>query len=51
MKMFWMLWLGLRLRSPFRLVFDGDIILLRPETLPNDDTGIVTLTVDRTFIF
>jgi len=51
MKILRMFWLGLRLRSPFRLVSDGYVNFFRQETLPNDDTGIVALTVRRDLYF
>jgi hypothetical protein len=41
----------LRLRSPFRLGSAGYVISLKRRTLPNDDTGIFTLTVRPSFYF
>ena len=43
MKIVRAFWLGLRLRSPFRLGSGGYGNFLRRRTLPNDDTGILTV--------
>ena len=42
-------WLGVRLRSPFRLESGGYVNFLRRRTLPNDDTGILRQAQDERF--
>ena len=51
MKIVRVFWLGLRLRSPFRLGSAGYGNFLRRRTSPNDDTGIVAVPLRRDIYF
>ncbi len=51
MKIPWVYRSRLRLRSPFRLESSGYVNFLRPRPLPNDDAGIVALTIRRSSYF